>query len=427
MVLVCLFVNTVNAQKLNQLKIGDTIPTVQISYLSRDNNVQTADLKTFYKNSFLIIDFWADWCGACIQAMANADSVAMKFNGKIKVLPMTYQDSQTIRSFVLKNKILKHLKFDYAIMDTTLMGGYFKFVTLPHEVWIDTQGIVKAITYADEINSDNIGRFIKNHPLAVEEKTDVLNFDIEAPLNVENNNFLYRAVLTAYKPGLSNIIGTLSPTFEKDFKEDKFIAINKDILSMFYAVFSQNNGNINYNRIELNVKDSLSLSPFLSNNSPTRQEISKHCYSYEFNFPQKAVKDSFYSYIMADLNILFPFKASIEKRKKTCWVFRDVDKKKNPVSLEKKGSTIWEKGFLKKMVGKSLDELISYFNWNMDLPVIDESNYDGLLTMDFELDAVSEGKNVYLNIDKVKKSIKSYGFDIIQAERFVDVLVVRDK
>lgn len=424
--LLCLIINTIKGQTYKELKIGDTLPAINLSYLN-GRSVEIRPLASFYKNNFLIIDFWANWCGACISAMAAADSVSKKFNGVLKILPITYQDAETVGNFVQKNEILKKLGLDYVVNDSVLMGGYFKFNILPHEIWIDTQGIVKAITYADQITFEKVSQFIKAKPLMLSEKVDDMNFSIDKPLTIENNLILYRAILAPYKPGLSNMIGTLSEAYQENIKEDRFFALNKDILSMFYAAYSQSNGTIDYNRIDLLVQDSLGLSPFLKQMNVPRQVIMKYTYCYELILPHKILKNSFYSYLLQDLNRLFSYKASIEKRKRECWVLINNNKFKNPTSIGISPKLIWEKGFIKKMYSQKMITLVSYLNWNMDLPVINETHFTNVFDINLDLDAVSKDGKVFLDIEKVKKSLRVYGFDIVKKVRYVDILVIREE
>ena len=107
---------------------------------------------------------------------------------------------------MLKNDILSKLNIAYVINHSLLIGGYFRFVTLQHEVWIDTGGIVRAITYPDEITLENAKRFINNTALQIPEKI---------PPKSENNSFIHRSILERYKPGSTNIIGTLTPAYLK--------------------------------------------------------------------------------------------------------------------------------------------------------------------------------------------------------------------
>ena len=424
MVLLCFIVNTTQGQSLKQLNIGDTLPSINVSYLN-GGNIETLPLANFYKDNFLIIDFWANWCGACIRGMAAADSVSKKFNGAIKILPVTYQDKETIYNFVQKNEILNKLHLNYVVNDSVLMGGYFKFVILPHEVWIDTNGIVRAITYDDEVTDESVKKFINIEPLSLPVKKDVLSYDYSKPLKVEDDSFLYRSILTHYKPGLLNSIGTLTAAYIKGKKIDKFTAINKDILSMFYAAYSEG-PNLFMNRIELHINDTIALSPFLKYINPDRKIIGQNSFCYELVLPEKISKPLFYTYLLEDLNRLFPYKASIEKRKKVCWIVTNKNKALNPSTKGMPSKMIWKEGFLKDLNNQTMDVLVSYLNWEMDsIPVIDESKFKG--SFDLELDATPNNHGSYLDSKKIRKSLNKYGFDLQKAFRMVNVLVIKEK
>lgn len=426
MVLLCFIVNTTQGQSLKQLNIGDTLPSINVSYLN-GGNLETRPLASFYKDNFLIIDFWANWCGACIRGMAAADSVSKKFNGAIKILPVTYQDKETIHNFVQKNEILNKLHLNYVVNDSVLMGGYFKFVELPHEVWIDTNGVVKAITYADEISTESVTNFINNKPLLLPEKKDVLSYDYSKPLPVENDSFLYRSILTHFKRGFPNSIGSLTAAYIKGRKVDKFTAINKDILSMFYAAYSESAPYLFMNRVELHVSDTLSLSPFLKYNYPDRKSIEQNSFCYELFLHEKISRPLFYTYLLEDLNRLFPFTASIEKRKKSCWIVTNKNKALNPITKGMRSKMIWKEGFLKVLNNQTMDVLVSYLNWEMDsIPVIDESKFKD--SFDLELNATyNDSPGGHLDIEKIRKSLNKYGFDLQKSTRMIDVLVIKEK
>ena len=423
-VLLCLIVNTTQSQSLKQLKIGDTLPSINVSYLN-GRYIETRPLATFYKNNFLIIDFWANWCGPCVRAIAAADSVSRKFNGKMKILPVTYQDPQTIGDFVQKNEILNKLKLDYVVNDSLLMGGYFKFTILPHEVWIDTNGIVRAITYPDEITSEDVKKFINNEPLSLPEKIEDTSFDITKPLKVENDSFIYRSILTRNMRQLYNSIGTITTPYIKGKKINRFMATNKDILSLFYAAYSESAPNLFMNRIELHINDTISLSPFFKHINPDRKKSEQNTYCFELMLPEKVLKNLFYKYLLDDLNRLFKYKASIEKRKKICWVIVNKNKSLNPTTKGMPSRMLWKEGFVKSLTNQTMDVLASYLNWEMDsIPVIDETNFKE--PFDLELNA-TPGKVRYLNSENIRENLKKYGFDLQMGFRMVNVLVISEK
>lgn len=424
--ILCIVFYQAKSQNIKTLGIGDTLPLINVQVINGDQ-VEIRPLSSFYKNTFLILDFWANWCGPCIAAIAEADSVAKKFNGQVNVLPITYQDAGTIRNFIKSNSMLNKLELNYVTNDTVLMGRQISFKILPHEVWIDTNGIIKAITYPDEITPENIEKFIQKETLTMIEKLDILDFDLSKPLSDANNDFLYRSILTTYKQGVSNSIGAFVPAYIKEEKIQKFSGINVDLLSLFYAAYSHSKPYLYFNRIELNIRDSVALSPFLKENNPSRKLLMKNTYCYELILSEKISQDIFYSYLLQDLNRTSKYKASIVKRKKECWIIVNTSKSNNPPLSALTSRLIWERGTLKSMENISMEVLQYYLNWNMKLPVIDETGFRQPFDMDFNFKAINVEDVVAFDIESVKSSLRKYGFDIKKGKRYVDILVIDEK
>lgn len=420
--------NICNAQPVKELKIGDTLPSLAVNYLE-NNEIKTKQLSSFYKSKFLVIDFWATWCAACIKGMSSADSVITRFKHKVQLLPVTYENQKTVQQFVQKNKLLNKLNLNYVVDDSLLMGGYFKFSVLPHDVWIDTNGVIKAITYPDEISYDNMLSFVNNDDLSIDEKIDDISFDYLKPLKVEDSLIKYRSLLTGYLTGVSNYIGTMFPEYHEESKRNRFAAVNKDFLSLFYYAFSYGHGSINFNRVELHVKDSLSLNPFPKNKElPSRELLQQYCYCYELILPTDVTDTVLYTRLFDELNRISNFHASIEKRERSCWVLINADKSKNPLTDTAKSKLKWDQGIISKMINYPMNILTAYLNWNMELPVVNETGFDKPLNIELNLsaDLTKEGF-VYFNIDKVRNSLNKYGFDIVKRTRPVDILVITDK
>lgn len=422
----CLFFTEGVTQQIKPLEIGDTLPPVMVQVMKSDG-FYTVPLRNYYRDHFLILDLWATWCGACIKAMQQSDPLIRKYKGKLNVLPITYEDSLTVQLFKARSKVLKGFDFDFAVNDTVLMGGLFKFKVLPHQVWIDRQGVVKAITYPDEVTEENINQFINNEVLQLPEKTDDLDFDLTKPLTVDLKHILYRSVLTPYRAGLGNIMGNSSPAYVSGIRINRFYAINQYVLPLFYAAYSQGNGLVRYDRIELHTKDSFGLMPLMTKGTLTRKKLIAASYCYELLLPDKIDKGRFYTYLLEDLNRLFPYKAAIEKRMKTCWVLIAIDSSKHPQRSFSKAQLKWEGGFLKQLYHQEMSTLVNYLNWNMNLVVLDETDFVLPFDMKVAFKAGAGESGFELEVESVRNSLQKYGFDLVQRERMADVLVVRDR
>ncbi|HET6994908.1 MAG TPA: TlpA disulfide reductase family protein [Chitinophagaceae bacterium] len=421
-----LSLNAATSQTLKGLKIGDTLPPVMVTYLDGKETRQ-AEVSSFYKSKFLVLDFWATWCAACLRAMPEADSIINQFGGRIKFLPVTYEDRKTVREFASKNRILSKHKFQLVVEDSLMMGGYFKFRVLPHQVWIDSNGIVRAITYPDQLSYNSLLSFVSNGNISVEEKIDEVEFDPFKPLK-DTGAFLYRSLLTSYKPGIGYWGGTTGKAYDERSRVDRFFAINHSLLDLYYVAFSQANGSLNLSRVELNISDSTTLNPFFTNEgTPPRSLLKQYCLCYELILPSKVPRNVLYPYMLADLNRFSKFQGSIEKRQRRCWILVNRDKAKNPLLTTGEPKVRWQGGFISRIENRSIDVLTEYLNWNMELPVVNESGYEALTSLDLDITANATKSAVYFDVEKVRKSLKKYGFDIVEGERNIDVLVIREK
>ena len=407
------------------LKIGDTLPPVMVTYLT-GGNVVAAPLQSFYRDKCIILDFWTTTCPPCIRSLIKIDSIDNNFEKDLEVLPVTYEDAPTVKSFIESRKVVRDLKFSYIVNATTLIK-LFKFRIVPHEVWIDRQGIIRAITYPDQITSANLSRFINNETLALEVKNDPTEFSFFERLKVDNNAFTYRSILAPHIAGVSLGWGAATTAMRTNEKLDRFIGVNCSILGLYYAVYSQSHSAFLFNnRVELNVKDTFAVDIWHNRQEVERSFVAEHSYCYELVTPQKLSPHQFYGYLMDELNKMFPVTGSIVKRKRECWILVNRYPGKNPAISNLTPKLTWTNGLLTGFENQKIDVMVSYLNWNMDsLPVVDETKFNK--GIDIVVDVAGKTKGIGLNVERIKKSLQVYGFDLIRGKRWVGVLVLQDK
>lgn len=422
-VLLCLAVISSHSQSKKTLGIGDTIPEINVHVLT-GSGVVVRPLSSFYKKSFVILDFWANWCAPCIAAIADADSVINRVKGNVQVIPITYQDSQEIRKFIKTNPVLNKLTLSFITNDSSLMGNKIQFKKIPHEVWVDQNGVIKAITYPDELTKENVEKFIQNELMDIPEKVDVMDFDFNNPLPLDS--FYYRSIFGAYKEGAGNILG-VDGLYLKNDSVKKFLAVNVPIKSLFYAAYSKNESRFYKNRIELHIKDSLNFDPYFEKKYPSRDVLKKKLYCYELTLPAKIPSDLFFNYVIQEINKFSKFKGVIEKREKDCWIIFNANPAKNPDKSLVGNRLLWERGILKEIQHANISLLAGYLNWNMNIQVVNESDFNTPVDMSFSFDPVSIEDEISFTVESVRKSLNKYGFDIKKEKRFVDVLVIYER
>src|ERR1700733_6016608 len=126
--------------KIQELKVGDRCPDFEFKGMI---NYPKANAKlSDFKGKFVIIDFWATWCSACIKGMSELNPIQNKFGNDLVIIPVTYESKEAIKKFLSRNDLLRNTKL-FIATSNTILNQYFIHREIPHEVIIDRNGIVK--------------------------------------------------------------------------------------------------------------------------------------------------------------------------------------------------------------------------------------------------------------------------------------------
>lgn len=145
------------------LSIGDTLPPIQWSQaLHTTAPLTMASLK----GQWVILDFWATWCSACTGSLNLIDSLQVQFKENLRFVLVNPKasgdDSTRIQRFWNKrNKLLPNASSLTITWGDTVAYNYFMFHVFPRYIWIDPQGIVRAITGKQELTQTNIEAILK--------------------------------------------------------------------------------------------------------------------------------------------------------------------------------------------------------------------------------------------------------------------------
>jgi len=90
------------------------------------------------KGKFVLIDFWATWCGPCRKAIPELNAFHKKFGDKLVVIGISDEPAETVSSF-------KNPKIEYfsAIDTKGKTKGAVEVKGIPHVLIIDPKGIVR--------------------------------------------------------------------------------------------------------------------------------------------------------------------------------------------------------------------------------------------------------------------------------------------
>jgi len=109
-----------------------------------DFTLDLLDGKKFHladaKGKVVILDFWATWCGPCLQAMPQVERVAHEFEAQgVQLIGVNLQEeSKTISSMLERQK----LKLTVALDHDGVVAGKYAATAIPQTVVIDRNGAV---------------------------------------------------------------------------------------------------------------------------------------------------------------------------------------------------------------------------------------------------------------------------------------------
>lgn len=373
----------IGQQKDKELKVGDKLPDLIISNII-NRPYDSVKLKDLYKNKLLIIDFWGTYCKPCLEEMKFLDSLKGKNPDKFNVLLITTEDRNTIdKFFSRRGNVDLQQKHTLVGTDDKLLKLLFPYSTIPHNIWIDSTGTIKAITSGKAITSANILAFnSQSGQHLLETKNDNLTFDPVKEFHLGDTLFTYRSIITPFIPGINSGI------YGGGNKPKRFFQFNGSITHLFWAAFS-NNRQWRSDLIEVHTNDSLrlfypagKLKKLLkgSGYKDLGDWTLHHTYCYALTLPEAVPDTIFRNYMFSDLQRQFNVSAQIKHKNIPCTVVRRV---KN--NLLKPGKMDGQKdisnvpGNKLKISNVNLKELLEWW-WTMN----DERNQPHPFLIDIE-------------------------------------------
>lgn len=397
------------------LHIGDTVPDIIITnvYNYPSSTIQLSDLK----GKLVILDFWATWCGSCIQTFPEMQDLTKEFGDKLQIIMVNsyYPDSiSKVKSFLDRRKKRTGLPFDltYALQDSILMN-MFPYKLIPHDVWINREGDIVAITGAEEVNSTNIKKVLKQGTIHLPLKDDNLLFNPQLPLLVGENgskdpSFLYRSVITGYKNHLGSSMGQ---TILSDGKISRVYVINYPLVSLLQKAYPQV-FSVPLNRMIIEA-DSAVKNLVVNPNAPR--------YCYDLN-TAPSTPDEIKTFEQEDLFRMFHLSARNEIRDMDCYTLKIFNsgkiKKGKNVTPQMDVEPETEHKFL---LNQPVSSLTSFLERLLNKPVVNETGYQG--NMDLQIPY-----NIYnFSIRGIMEFLESNGFELKPARRKMKAILVVQK
>ena len=123
---------------INNLLIHEEKKTIgKVEFFNSKKNKETLDN---YKESLVIINFWATWCAPCKDEMPHLDKLISKNKfKKIKVIPINIADEKLEKSLEFFEKLnIKNLKAFYG--SSLDLAKEFNLRGIPTTIFVDKEG-----------------------------------------------------------------------------------------------------------------------------------------------------------------------------------------------------------------------------------------------------------------------------------------------
>ncbi|OCX54300.1 hypothetical protein BEL04_08560 [Mucilaginibacter sp. PPCGB 2223] len=440
--LLCLFL-TANAQEKTipnkdgtspkntltpKVAIGDTVPDILITGISNLSlnwtSRSTVHLSDF-KGKLLIIDFWATWCAPCRAMIPKMDSLQRVFGDKIIFLPVSYESKATVTAVL--DQVRKQQPFDLPeVTGDKSLQLLFPHRELPHYVWIDSKGVLRATTGFEQVTPLNIRRMLKDPAgnTGLRQKQDVrISYDNQKPLFIGGNGgsggtLRYHSLLSGVQEGIGGGMNISAP----DSLGQRFTVRNSPLIWLARLAFADHNRWFPSARVRLDSKDSLNMNSKLTGQAYGDWLKAGNGWCYELQVPP-SLRTSAFAIIREDLDRLFPAYSIItEQRTVPSLVLirtSENDKLKSSGAERKVDVGPYACHLHNAPLSALMMRLERQYLQNSPLPIADGTGYTGMVDLDLEARLS--------NLDALNKELAKYDLQFIEKPYPAEILVIRDK
>lgn len=428
--LASVFFATAHTDSISVPKAGFPCPDFRLTGVEHYSKKEVT-LKDF-KGKWLILDFWGEFCASCIASFPKMNEIQKEFKEDLQVflVGIPYKDPKTIRDRFEAHR--KRKEWNIPIAYDKELASAFGVGTYPHLVIIDPSGIVRFVTTSVEI--ENVRKMIKGEPVVLQKKYNTIEgspaaaYNRKKPFLINGNggpdtNYLFRSILapaTEFTPLLNEYpIRNKLELFGFPLSALYTYAYQEHTNSYFIP-----NDSVRYGKLWaepiLEVKDTSVFFPdFIT---------LKNMYSYAaYRNIHENLKPGFRvvdlrAVLKNDLELLFPYAASVEKRPMPCnKLITPNTIKERLKSKSDSSSFIYLEGDRLGFSGKriSLLKLINYIffseGYDPKIPLVYESE-------PFLMDITIRSSDY----PGILKELSNLGITIERSSKEMEVVVIKD-
>jgi len=238
----------------------------------------------FYKNKYIILDFWATWCGPCIASFPHMDSLSGKFSSDNVVFAIISSEPQVkVARFLKTQKIKAYSLLDSITSASKASTSYndlygitaqnFSVTGIPYTVVIDKNNQLVWTGTASDLTASTIFNIIHGNSKIVIEANNMLTNNslnkaqqMERIFSITPKDTINSGTAQLITASLPFASGNMSAGINKN-TGNKFVEIKARPLDFYYNYYT----NTPYDRITNKLKF-LSIYTRYENSSKINQE-----------------------------------------------------------------------------------------------------------------------------------------------------------
>jgi len=211
-----------------QIKKGDHVPDFDFEMVNTSK--KTIKLSSL-KGKLVWLEFWATWCGACIEAMPHVVALQQKYKDQLQVIAVGNEPVERIAQFLK----VKPIDLSFAVDTAELLKKYFPYRLIPHSVLIGADGKLVSYSNTEQITVKVIDSLLKGQQVHLEDKKDNFSTDYVRDYFYADDKIKHRVLWQAQIKGAG---GMLFSHFDNPaFSGRRLTFINVSLSSIFREAF----------------------------------------------------------------------------------------------------------------------------------------------------------------------------------------------
>ncbi|MBN8880495.1 MAG: TlpA family protein disulfide reductase [Sphingobacteriales bacterium] len=403
--------------KLYALNIGEKLPKgIQLNNV---NNYSEGVIKLdSLTGKVIILDFWATWCGSCIEGFPKMDALQREFGDQLQVILVNANQTGDTKQKVdklfqsRKQRVGYEVTLPYLLGDTILQE-LFPHKYIPHYVWINGDGVVVATTFAKEVTRGNVSTLINRGSISLHNKKDLLSHDPSLPLfndAFENlgASIKLSAVFTGYIEGAGFKMGIQDPG--KD--SARLYLLNHPLDLLYRRAFSlkQPNNQLIFDSVDVEFKQA-----FLD------QKNYENKYCYELIAPGRSTGEML-QFFQEDLVRQFRIKAQPLLKRVDVLVLKPSTALVGLITKGEQPALGTEVDEVPGLVRNyPISSLVSVLNAKSSIPIINETGFKDRI--DLQLPG---GYELFSEI-QMENFLRSKGFGVVKEKRDIEFVLFKKR